>query len=169
MYAGRAAAFLAFLGAFAGAFFLGTTTELAREDADAFMEEFEGLVDGIDAWGIFAHNAAIALPMFVPGLGAAWGAFSAWSTGAAFSAIATANPEAAAIEPLSVLFLTPFGLMEAAAYSLGMSRSFILARAAVRRSGLGRHAAPTLAEIGAALLLLLAGAHAEFHAIARAA
>ena len=61
--------------------------------------------------------------MFIPGFGVAWGLFSAWSTGIAFAAILIGTPELGAINPLAIL-LTPFGLMEVAAYSIAMSRSF---------------------------------------------
>ena len=62
--------------------------------------------------------------MFIPGFGVAWGLFSAWSTGIAFAAILIGTPELGAINPLAIL-LTPFGLMEVAAYSIAMSRSFL--------------------------------------------
>ncbi|RNJ75751.1 MAG: stage II sporulation protein M [Nitrosopumilus sp. H8] len=156
------------MGIFTGAFMLGSATKLTEEDADAFMSEFEKIIADIDAWGIFTHNTVIALPMFVPGLGVAWGAFSAWSTGTAFAAITISNPGLGGINPLAILFSTPFGLMEVTAYSIGMSRSFILIRSIVKKTGLGRHAAPTLAEIGVVLLLLLAGGYVEFYLITAA-
>jgi hypothetical protein len=65
--------------------------------------------------------------MFIPGFGVVWGLFSAYSTGFAYSAIAAANTDIAQLNPLAVL-LTPFGLMEMAAYSIGMSRSTLLAK-----------------------------------------
>ena len=65
--------------------------------------------------------------MFIPGFGVAWGLFSAYSTGFAYSAIAASNAEVAQLNPLAVL-LTPFGLMEMASYSLAMSRSTLLAK-----------------------------------------
>jgi len=121
--------FFIFLGIFAAVFQLGSMTSVSEEDAEAFMSEFEELVLDIDAFGIFTHNLTIALPMFIPGFGVAWGLFSAWSTGFAFAAIITTVPEIGEIPPLSILFLSPFGLMEIAAYSIGISRSFILTRA----------------------------------------
>lgn len=162
----RLALFAAVVGAFAAVYQLGSMVELTDAEAAAFMSEFEKIVDGIDAWGIFVHNATLALPMFIPGLGAAWGFFSAWSTGAAFAAITTATPGLEGIAPLSVLFLTPFGLMEVAAYSIAASRSIMLARAVARRAGLRAQAYPVLAEAGAVLALLLAGGYVEYHIIA---
>ena len=128
--------FFIFLGIFAATFQLGSMTSVSEEDAEAFMSEFEELVLDIDAFGIFTHNLTIALPMFIPGFGVAWGLFSAWSTGFAFAAIATTIPEIGEIPPLSILFLSPFGLMEIAAYSIGISRSFILIRAVIKKVSL---------------------------------
>ena len=91
------------------------------------MSFFEEIIDTIDGIGIFTHNTTLALPMFIPGFGVAWGLFSAYSTGFAYSAIAAANANVAQLNPLAVL-LTPFGLMEMAAYSIAMSRSTLLAK-----------------------------------------
>jgi hypothetical protein len=83
----RLVLFFVFLGIFAAAFQIGSMSTVDEAEANAFMEEFEELVEGIDAFGIFTHNTTIALPMFIPGFGVAWGLFSAWSTGFAFAAI----------------------------------------------------------------------------------
>jgi len=157
--------FFIFLGIFAAAFQIGSMSSVSEEEAKAFMEEFEDLVLDIDAFGIFVHNTAIALPMFIPGFGVAWGVFSAWSTGFAFAAIVSTVPEIADIPPLSILFLSPFGLMEIAAYSLGISRSFILIRALSKKISLTQFIKPTIIEIGIVLILLLAGGYLEFYMI----
>jgi len=157
--------FFIFLGIFAAAFQLGSMTSVSEEDAEAFMSEFEELVLDIDAFGIFTHNLIIALPMFIPGFGVAWGVFSAWSTGFAFAAIATTVPEIGDIPPLSILFLSPFGLMEITAYSIGISRSFILIRAVSKKINLTQFIKPTAIEIGIVLILLLAGGYLEFYMI----
>ena len=137
-----------------------------EEEADIFMKEFEALVLDIDAFGIFTHNLTIALPMFIPGFGMIWGIFSAWSTGYAFAAITFSLPEALGdIHPLSLLFTTPFGLMELAAYSLGVSRSFILIKAVMKRISLFQFIRPTLIEIGVVAGLLLVGGYVEFYMI----
>ena len=115
--------FFIFLAVFTIIFQLGSMSTVSQEEADLFMVEFEKLVLDIDAFGIFVHNTTIALPMFIPGFGIFWGLFSSWSTGYAFAAIATSIPEVANISPLTILFLSPFGLMEISAYSLGISRS----------------------------------------------
>ncbi len=157
--------FFIFLGIFAAAFQLGSLTSVIEEDAEAFMSEFEELVLDIDAFGIFTHNLTIALPMFIPGFGVAWGLFSAWSTGFAFAAIATTVPEIGEIPPLSILFLSPFGLMEIAAYSIGISRSFILIRAVIKKVSLSSFIKPTVIEIGIVVALLLVGGYLEFYMI----
>jgi hypothetical protein len=103
--------------------------------------------------------------MFIPGFGVAWGIFSAWSTGFAFAAIATTIPEIGEIPPLSILFLSPFGLMEITAYSIGISRSFILIRAVSKKINLRSFIKPTVMEIGIVVGLLLAGGYLEFYMI----
>ena len=157
--------FFIFLAVFTIIFQLGSMSTVSQEEADLFMEEFEKLVLDIDAFGIFVHNTTIALPMFIPGFGIFWGLFSSWSTGYAFAAIATSVPEIANISPLTILFLTPFGLMEISAYSLGISRSFILIKAIFTKTNLFQFIKPTIIEIGIVIALLLAGGYIEFYMI----
>ena len=157
--------FFIFLAVFTIIFQLGSMTTVSQEEADLFMEEFEKLVLDIDAFGIFVHNTTIALPMFIPGFGIFLGLFSSWSTGYAFAAIATSVPEIANISPLTILFLTPFGLMEISAYSLGISRSFILIKAIFTKTNLFQFIKPTIIEIGIVIALLLAGGYIEFYMI----
>ena len=161
----RTILFFAFLGIFTATFQAGSMSSVSEEEASAFMKEFEELVLDIDAFGIFVHNTTIALPMFIPGFGIAWGLFSAWSTGFAFASIATTIPEVADISPLTILFLSPFGLMEITAYSLGISRSFILIHAIIKKINLNPLIKPTAIEIGAVVALLLAGGYVEFYMI----
>ncbi|QLH02085.1 hypothetical protein C5F47_00015 [Nitrosopumilus cobalaminigenes] len=161
----RIITFFVFLGLFAAAYQIGSMSNVTEEEANAFMAEFEELVLDIDAFGIFTHNLTLALPMFIPGFGVAWGLFSAWSTGFAFASIALTAPQIAEIHPLSILFLSPFGLMELVAYSLGISRSFILIRAVVKKIDLMPLLKPTLIEIGIVTGLLLAGGYLEFYMI----
>ena len=161
----RIITFFIFLGIFVAAFQIGSMSSVSEEEANAFMAEFEELVLDIDAFGIFTHNTVIALPMFIPGFGVAWGIFSAWSTGFAFAAIATTIPEIGEIPPLSILFLSPFGLMEITAYSIGISRSFILIRAVSKKISLRSFIKPTVIEIGIVVGLLLAGGYLEFFMI----
>ena len=150
---------------FTVAFQLGSMMEVSEEEANIFMEEFEKLVEDIDAMGIFVHNSTIALPMFIPGFGVAWGMFSAFSTGFAFAAIVTITPELAEIPPVTILYLSPFGFMELFAYSLATSRSFILIRGIIKKTNLVQFLKPTLIEIGIVIGLLLAGGFLEDYMI----
>ncbi|MCV0410708.1 stage II sporulation protein M [Nitrosopumilus sp.] len=159
----RTVTFFIFLAIFASAYQLGSMTSVSDEDAKNFMLEFEELVLDIDAFGIFVHNTTIALPMFIPGFGVAWGIFSAWSTGFAFAAIVTTAPILADVPPLAILFLSPFGLMELTAYSIGISRSFILIKAITKKVNLTQFIKPTLFEVGIVIALLLAGGYLEFY------
>mgnify|MGYP001445991279 FL=1 len=157
--------FFIFLAVFTIIFQLGSMSTVSQVEADLFMEEFKKLILDIDAFGIFVHNTTIALPMFIPGFGIFWGLFSSWSTGYAFAAIATSIPEVANISPLTILFLSPFGLMEISAYSLGISRSFILIKAIITKTSLLQFIKPTIIEIGIVIALLLAGGYIEFYMI----
>ncbi len=161
----RIISFFVFLGLFAALFQIGSLSTVTEEEAAAFMAEFEELVLDIDAFGIFTHNLTIALPMFIPGFGVAWGLFASWSTGFAFASIALTAPEIGEIPPLSILFFSPFGLMELVAYSFGISRSFILIRAILKKFDLIPFIKPTLIEIGIVIGLLLAGGYLEFYMI----
>jgi len=161
----RIITFFAFLVIFTVIFQLGSMSTVSEEEANLFMEEFEKLVLDIDAFGIFVHNTTIALPMFIPGFGIFWGLFASWSTGYAFAAIVTSMPEIGDISPLSILFLTPFGLMEIFSYSLGISRSFILIKAVITKTSLSQFIKPTIIEIGIVVILLLVGGYVEFYMI----
>lgn len=136
-------------------------SEVDKEDAQELVDALEELVREIDAIGIFTHNLALALPMFIPGLGAGWGLFTAWSTGHAFAAITTLSPAVEALPALAVLYLTPFGLMELTAYSLGTSRSYILFMLVIRRQNLRPSIKATLTEAGTVATLLLVGGFIE--------
>ena len=146
-------------------FQLGSMSEVSEDEANIFMEEFEKLIKDIDAIGIFVHNTTISLPMFIPGFGVVWGLFSAWSTGFAFAAIVSITPQLEEIPPLTILFFSPFGLMELCAYSLATSRSFILIRAIAKKTSLTLFLKPTLIEIGIVVCLLLAGGILEDYMI----
>ena len=143
----------------------GSMSEVSDDEANTFMAEFEKLVDDIDAIGIFVHNTTVSLPMFIPGFGVAWGLFSAWSTGFAFSAIVTINPQLSEIPPLAILYFSPFGLMELTAYSLAISRSFILIRAVSKKISLFQFLKPTGIEVGIVVSLLLVGGFLEDYMI----
>ncbi|MGI0026964.1 MAG: stage II sporulation protein M [Nitrosopumilaceae archaeon] len=158
---------LIFVGIFITSFSIGAAIKVSDEDTKAFLKEFEQAVEGIDAIGIFAHNSSIGLPMFIPGFGVAWGLFASASTGLAFSAIASTSPLFEKIPPISILILSPFGIMELAAYSLGMSRSFILIWAIIKKNPIKKEIRLTVIEIGIVIALLLAGGFIEFAMISQ--
>ena len=143
------------MGIFSALYQIGSMSEVSDEEANTFMKEFEDLVLDIDAPGIFLHNTTISLPMFIPGFGVAWGLFSAWSTGFAFSAITSINPQAAGIPALAILYLSPFGL----------SRSFILIRAISKKIPISIFVKPTIIEVGIVIGLLLVGGFLEDYMI----
>jgi len=158
----RIIVFFIFTGIFAGVYGIATTSEPTEEEVQQIMNFFEEIIHTIDGIGIFVHNVTIALPMFLPGFGVAWGLFSAYSTGFAYSAIAIANEEVAQLNPLAVL-LTPFGLMELAAYSIGMSRSALLAKNLLQKKWflIKSQKFIILIEIGIVVALLLIGGIVE--------
>ncbi|MGI0083082.1 MAG: hypothetical protein ACREAG_07265, partial [Nitrosopumilaceae archaeon] len=91
-----------------------------------------------------------------------WGAFAAWSTGFAYSALETTNPILSQIPPLSILFISPFGLMELAAYSIATSRSFLLIHSIIKKNPINAQLRPTAIEVGIVIALLLTGGFIEF-------
>jgi hypothetical protein len=161
----RVLLFFIFVGLFSLVYQIGSMSVVGEEEADMFMEAFQEIVLDIDAFGIFVHNTTISLPMFIPGFGVVWGLFSAWSTGFVFAAITSITPELESVPPLTILFLSPFGLMELVAYSLGLSRSFILIHAITKKINLIQFIKPTIIEIGIAVGLLLVGGYLEFYMI----
>lgn len=156
--------FLIFSAIFVSFYQVGSLSTVSTSDAKNLVDEFKELVDDIDGIGIFIHNTTIALPMFIPGFGIAWGLFSAWSTGYAFASIATLQPAISDIPALSV-FLYPFGIMELAAYSLGISRSYILISSLIRKISISSTAVPTMIEIGIVVILLLVAGFVEIYLI----
>jgi hypothetical protein len=161
----RIIVFFIFIGLFSASYMLGSQMEISQEDAELFMEEFEELIEDIDGFGIFSHNSLIALVMFVPGAGVGWGLFSAFQTGQAFAAIALLSPEIAGLHPLTLLYLSPFGLMELIAYSLGISRSYLLIHKIIKKISIKPDYKITAIEIGIVLGLLLVGGFLEAYLI----
>lgn len=158
--------FFIFVGLFSLSYQIGSMSEVDLEEAEKFLEEFETLVEDIDAVGIFAHNTSIALPMFIPGFGVGWGLFSAWSTGYAFASIVSLTPILSDVPPLALLYLSPFGVMELMAYSLGTSRSYILIWKVIKKYPIDKEVLKiTGVEIGIMVGLLLAGGFLESYMI----
>ena len=161
----RLYAFLIFAGLFSASYFIGSQGEVSREDAEAFQEEFESLIDEIDGMGIFLHNAFIAMVMFIPGFGVGWGFFSAWQTGQAFSALALLNPIISEIHPLALLYASPFGIMELTAYSIAMSRSLLIIWKVIKKVSIIKDYKIIAIEVGIVLGLLIAGGFLEAYLI----
>jgi len=161
--------FFIFLGVFSAAFSIGAKMEVPEEEASIFLDEFNKLLDTLKGGNfgieIFLHNVEIALPMFVPGFGVAWGIFAAFSTGFAFAALATSNTLLAKIPPIAMIFATPFGLMELAAYSIGMSRSFLLIVGIFKKTPISQQWKQIALEIGIVIGLLLLGGIIEAYMI----
>ena len=164
MFIKRVIVFFIFTGLFSGVYALGSQSEVTEQDIEMTLSYFEEVIATIAGFGIFSHNVTIALPMFIPGFGAAWGFFSAYSTGFAFAAISAGTPELASINPLVVL-LTPFGLMELAAYSIAMSRSVLFIEKIIRKVPVFSDKKMIAAEIGIMVALLLIGGIVEYEMI----
>ena len=156
--------FFIFTGIFAGVYAAGSQSDVTEEEIEETLNYFKEVIAEIDAFGIFSHNAIIALPMFIPGFGAAWGLFAAYSTGFAFAAISAGTPELSDLNPLAVL-LTPFGLMELAAYSIAMSRSVLFIEKIIKRTSIFTEKKTILIEIGIVTGLLLIGGIVEMYMI----
>ena len=165
MIGNRILLFFILMAIFSAVFAISAETTLPEEEVEMIMEEFESMVEGIDAFGIFLHNTALSLPMFIPGFGIIWGMFSAFSTGIAFAAIKSMNPLLEQIPALSILFMTPFGLMEVAAYSIAMSRSYIFIHKIVKKVPIRNDIRVTLVEIMIVVGLLFIGAYVEYYMI----
>jgi len=161
----RVYTFFIFMGLFTLSYWIGSQFEVPQEDAEAFLEEFEELIGDIDGPGIFFHNSVIGLPMFIPGFGVAWGFFTSWQTGYAFSALVTVIPMLSEIHPLLLLYASPFGMMELVAYSLGMSRSLLLINKIIKKISIKDDYKITGIEVGIAAGLLLAGGFLEVYMI----
>ena len=89
----RIITFFIFTGIFAGVYAAGSQSDVTEEEIEETLNYFKQVIAEIDGFGIFSHNAIIALPMFIPGFGAVWGMFAAYSTGFAFAAISAGTPE----------------------------------------------------------------------------
>ena len=161
----RIVLFFVFLGIFSASFAIGAEIQVSEEEGKIVLEELESLIGEIDAVGIFTHNTSLALPMFIPGFGIAWGAFAAFSTGMAFSVIQDANPMLENIPSLTILFMSPFGLMEIAAYSIAMSRSYMIIHKMIKRMSIRQDFRVIGLEIAIVVGLLLTGGFVEWHFI----
>jgi uncharacterized membrane protein SpoIIM required for sporulation len=154
--------FAVFVGFFLGSYSIGSTYKMSDEEAQSFLKDFQSLSEDIDAMGIFLHNTGDALPMFVPAFGIAWGAYTAWSTGAAYHALISVNPELSQVSPLTIFLVSPFGVMELVAYAIGMSRGYLVLVALLRRKNIRAQLRPVLIEVGIVIGLLLVAGFVEY-------
>ena len=161
----RIITFFVFVGLFSLSFQIGAMYDVSDEEANAFVQEFLSNTDEIDGIGIFLNNITATLPMFIPGLGIFWGAYTGWSTGFGFAAILTMAPGLSEMVPLSVLYMSAFGFMELVAYSIAMSRSYHLVYVLIKRKNLKLVIKPTAIEIGIVVGLLLVAAFLEEYMI----
>ena len=161
----RIVSFFIFVAIFSLTFALASEIQLTEDEVTEIIEEFDEMTEGIDGPGIFIHNVSLALPMFIPGFGIFWGLFAAFSTGVAFSAMKSAIPLLDQIPPLSILFMTPFGLMELTAYSIAMSRSYILIHKIIKKMPIRPDIRVICLEVAILVALLLAGGLLEYFMI----
>ncbi|MCI0558244.1 MAG: stage II sporulation protein M, partial [Nitrososphaera sp.] len=155
---------------FLTAYSIGAAVPLSDEEAREIREQFAEQIEGIDDVGIFLNNLRISLIMFIPAVGAGFGGFAGFATGAVFTALAQGNPLLGSVPPLIIL-ITPFGIMEVFVYGLAMSRSGLLILRLVKdkpwHAGNGRPfyentVIPTLIELGIAAAILFAAAIIEW-------
>ncbi|AFS83496.1 stage II sporulation protein M [Candidatus Nitrosopumilus sediminis] len=157
--------FFVFLGLFSVSFQVGAMYDISDEEANEFVQEFLSNTNAIDGIGIFLNNMTAALPMFIPGFGMFWGAYTAWSTGFGFAAILNMAPGLADMVPLSVLYLSSFGFMELVAYSIAMSRSLYVILALIKRTNMKSLVKLSAIEIGIVTAMLLSAGFLEEYMI----
>jgi len=161
----RIVLFFIFLGIFSASFAVGAEVQVSEEESAIVLEQFESLIGNIDAVGIFVHNVSLALPMFIPGFGIAWGAFAAFSTGMAFSVLKDASPMLASVPSLTILFMSPFGLMEVAAYSIAITRCYMIIHKMIKKMPIRPDYRVIVLEIAILIGLLLTGGFVEYYFI----
>jgi hypothetical protein len=153
----RIIAFFIFMGLFSASYQVGSVSMVSDEDSADFLDQFQSLIEGIDGVEIFIHNTTIALPMFIPGFGVIWGFFTGWTTGFGFAAIIKSLPALSNIPALAVLYVSPFGIMELVAYSIAISRSYLLIFAIIKKTSVHPQLLPLIMEVGIVIVLLLIG------------
>ena len=145
--------------------------EINDSEAQIIKRQFEEQVKGIDQSGIFLNNIQAVVWMFIPGFGIVLGVFTAFSTGIVLNAILQTSPSFVShqISQL-IVFLTPFGVLEAIAYGIAISRSGILSFQLIktknrRKYWKTKYLIPTVTEIGIVIALLFIGAIIEWQMI----
>lgn len=148
-------------------FYIGTNIVLPAEEAKelitALAEATTNIGDG-DPLFIATHNIGISIIEFIPGVGFVWGGFSALQTGMIINVM---SAEIESMEPWMglLLFITPVGIIELAAYSLAMSRSWLWTRMLFSKErnivNIKAMIKPTFVEIGILVGLLILGGYVE--------
>lgn len=118
---------------------VGTWTPIEEQEAKEIGNELNQTVESLKTNNvvpqyIFGNNFMLALLMFVPIIGVAFGAYVLYNTGAVIAAIAISNEVPPALS-LITLFLTPIAWLEFIAYSTAMAESIWLARRLWQRRG----------------------------------
>ena len=165
----RIITFFVCMGIFSLVYQISASMEPNPEEAILFAEEFAESMNQMDGLGIFIHNITITLPMFIPGAGFVWGLYSSWETGFAFASLVSVSPGLSNVPPLAILYISPFGFMELVAYSIAISRSFILIKTIVKREKIFQLGKITGIEIGVVIGLLLVGGYLEIYMLELAA
>ncbi|MBT5842585.1 MAG: stage II sporulation protein M [Thaumarchaeota archaeon] len=157
----RLITFLIFVGLFSLSLQLGSLYPIDELDAREILFDFLDTVEEIDSFGLFVNNASLSLPMFIPGAGLIWGLYSGTSTGFTYGALASLTPELSNVPAISILYTTVFGFLELIAYSIAMSRSYLLFYGLIKRSNLKTQLIPLGIEIGIVVVLLFIGGTLE--------
>jgi hypothetical protein len=149
---------------FVASYYAGASIGLAEEDANQIATQFAEETADIGTLGLYSNNLLVALGMFVPGFGAAFGVYTGASTGLLLNAL-VATYDLQGVTPLGAL-ANPFAILEILAYGLAMSRSGLLVYQLVKKKSWREYAVPTAVEIGIVVVILLIAAIVEGQVIA---
>jgi uncharacterized membrane protein SpoIIM required for sporulation len=116
---------------------IGSLMPIASQDAEQISSELNQTVttlkdQGLLAPYIFGNNLLICLVMFVPVIGPVLGLFIMFNTGTVVGAIAVSSGFSPLLA-LILIFITPVGWLEFAAYSTAMAESVWLFRRLFQR------------------------------------
>lgn len=153
--------FFAFMAIFLVVTQLASYIPVDPNEAEELLEYFMSQLPDVEPIDIALHNLTIATIMFIPGAGAVIGIIVGAQTGFAFGVANAVSTLEFDIPPALVLAVTPFGIMEWVAYSLAMSRSYMLIRKIKKRKELKAMFKPTIIEYCIVAALLVAGGFTE--------
>ena len=103
-----------------------STTTLSPQDASALNSQANSIQPTTAA--IFLNNVQISLLEFIPVFGPAFAAYTSYSTGLVFAAIAQSNSAGniSGLESFFILLITPIYWMEFFSYSLAVEESIAI-------------------------------------------